>query len=285
MSFFRYPGGKTKLYGYIAQQIFSHSDIQHYIEPFFGGGSVGLKILTESNYKTFTFNDKNIGLICLWKLVKSAPETLKRCVRNFVPSTKAFYLFKQLLLSVTEMPLNSTQILQIGFMQLVIHQISYSGLGVKSGSPLGGKQQKSKYKIDCRWSPKYICKKIDKLHGVLRAKNIKLSCVDFDILIKDVAENSIIYLDPPYYIHGNTLYQYGFTIRDHKRLCNVLRATKAKWVLSYDDCPEIRQLYAWANIATIEVNYTIHTSRDKKELLITCPQDSLESKAICIKDA
>jgi len=46
--------------------------------------------------------------------------------------------------------------LDVGFKKLAIHQISYSGLGTKSGGPLGGKSQESIYKIDCRWSPKHI---------------------------------------------------------------------------------------------------------------------------------
>jgi len=271
-SFFRYPGGKTKIYNIIEKELSKYDIPETYAEPFFGGGSVGLKLLSSnSNIKSIYINDKNSALECLWTSVIKYPKELKKMILSYVPSVESFFKIKQQLLNYTKQQNeNSDTVIKYGFMQLAIHQISYSGLGVKSGGPLGGKKQQSKYKIDCRWSPQYMCNKIDKVHNLFKQRQVEMHNDDFDCFIKKVdGIKALIYLDPPYYIKGNELYQYGFSTEDHIRLSNCLKNIKSRWVLSYDNCPEIHDLYSWAKITDINVKYTINTSRKKSELLIT----------------
>lgn len=276
-SFFRYPGGKAKLKSVVIKKLSQYyTDGVEYCEPFFGGGSVGLNFILSSNCKKVCLNDYDYGVACLWNSVIYYPEYLKEAVKLFEPSVEAFHSFKQDLLSGIKESMVST-----GFKKLAIHQISYSGLGTKSGGPLGGKDQKSKYKIDCRWSPDYICKKIDKIHNMFKGVSIKFKAVmseDFSTILESL-DKSLTYLDPPYYVKGNDLYQHGFTHDDHLRLAESLRKHNNRWVLSYDDCPEIREIYSWANIEVIDVKYSItakkdkstgnRTSTSKPELLIT----------------
>lgn len=260
MSFFRYPGGKSKLKSKILDRLTGHN--LQYREPFFGGGSIGLELHTDKMW----INDKDVGISCLWTSVIRYPEDFKRQVLNFIPTVQSFQEIKSELHHI-KMPIEKKDIVDIGFKKLAIHQISYSGLGTKSGGPLGGVEQKSKYKIDCRWSPQYICKKIDKLHDKLKSIQIyENSCTNLDFidLINNSSCDSILYLDPPYYVKGNDLYQHGFMVKDHVRLCEALKATKHKWVLSYDDCPQIRKLYEWAKVETLSVNYTITALKDEK---------------------
>jgi DNA adenine methylase len=191
---------------------------------------------------------------------------LKKMVMNFNPSVETFENYKIEIANNSITPKNDSEIVLFGFKKLAIHQTSYSGLGVKSGGPLGGKKQKSKYKIDCRWSPDYICKKIEKLNiqfSSLEIKNQSCTSFDFENLIKS-KDDAFIYLDPPYYVKGNDLYQYGFSKEDHKRLSDALRITNHPWILSYDDCQEIRELYNWADINEISVNYSITATKDKE---------------------
>ena len=72
-----------------------------------------------------------------------------------------------------------------------------------------------------------------------------------------------------YYEKGNDLYQFGFSERDHVRLSEALKSTDHEWLLSYDDCQNVRDLYSWAKIKSVNVNYSIKGSREKKELIIT----------------
>ncbi|MGO9107953.1 MAG: DNA adenine methylase [Thermoguttaceae bacterium] len=286
-SFFRYPGGKSKLRGIIAKRLAEQAghDGLEYRELFVGGGSIGLKLLSDnSDITKLWINDKDIGIACLWTSVIRSHDEFKERVCSFKPSVDAFYELRGELTAINAMPVEPARIVDLGFKKLAVHQISYSGLGTKSGGPLGGVDQKSQYKIDCRWSPDYICKKVDKLHDMFATVEVRGNCctnLDFSELIEDRNCRSILYLDPPYYVKGNDLYQHGFTGEDHQRLANALRNTEHAWVLSYDDCREVRQMYEWANVESLQVNYSItaskeegtgkRMSRTKSELLI-CPK-------------
>jgi len=269
MSFFRYPGGKSKLRNDISKHLNVYADKLdlEYREPFFGGGSVGLKfILDNPNWNKMWINDKDTGVANLWTSVIRHPDELKQMVQDFTPSVEIFDKYKGELQNNGVIPKQKSEIVLYGFKKLAIHQISYSGLGTKSGGPLGGREQKSKYKIDCRWSPNYICKKIDKLHhqfSTLELKHQSCTSLDFADLISS-KEDAFLYLDPPYYVKGNDLYQCGFTEEDHKRMAEALKAATHSWVLSYDDCTEVRDLYKWAEIDVISVNYSITATKDKE---------------------
>ncbi len=267
MSILRYPGGKSKIQKQIISRLKPYSDLE-YREPFFGGGSIGLNF----NSAKMWINDLDPGIFSLWYSVINYHEKLKYLTRQFVPSVEKFDQFKKDLLEGTVI-----DTIEFGFKKLAIHQISYSGLGVKSGGPLGGREQKSNYKIDCRWSPDYICKKIDILNSYFNKIDIKCTQLDFASVIENEDNLALIYLDPPYYVKGNELYQFGLNEKDHVRLAECLRKTNHKWFLSYDDCKEIRDLYSWANIEEIDLVYTItglkvegkRQSRKKSELIIT----------------
>jgi DNA adenine methylase len=281
MSFFRYPGGKSKLRTKIVSKLNDMAgdlDLE-YREPFFGGGSIGLQYLEKSKNNKVWINDLDLGIYCLWVSVFRYPEKLKENVLKFTPTVDAFYSFKNDLTRDCKL-IDIDTVVNFGFKKLAIHQISYSGLGTKSGGPLGGQSQLSDYKIDCRWSPKYICKKIDKLNKQFKRYSLRFSGVDFSEVILEDTKDAIIYLDPPYFVKGNDLYQHGFNTEDHIRLANCLKNTKHKWLLSYDDCDEIRDLYSWATIEELDgVSYSItalkdkdsgkRTSRQKTELLIS----------------
>jgi DNA adenine methylase len=95
---------------------------------------------------------------------------------------------------------------------------------------------------------------------------------DFGKLLENLDETFVVYLDPPYFVKGSELYHHSFEEQDHIRLSEYLKKTKAYWVLSYDNCDYIVDLYKdWSNINVITgINYTINTSRkDKFELLIS----------------
>lgn len=281
-SFFRYPGGKSKLRKTIVNKLISQSSElgSQYREPFFGGGSIGLSFLEENSFvKEAWINDKDIGISCLWMSVMNYPEELKKMVLGYKPTVESFYKMKSMLTSLENVPLSYQEIVFTGLCKLAIHQISYSGLGTKSGGPLGGLEQKSQYDIGCRWSPEYICRKIDKIHNMGKRICFKCTNSDFSDVILDDSCKALIYLDPPYFVKGNDLYQHGFSYEDHLRLSEYLKSTSHSWVLSYDDCPEIRSLYEWADIEVVDVMYSITATKDsgtgerksrtKPELLIS----------------
>jgi len=243
MTLFRYPGGKTKLRKLIHSAL-ARLQGEIYIEPFFGGGSIGLEYLIYLNPKMPAWiNDKDVGIAALWTAVYKRPKDLIDMVRGYTPHKDDFYAFKD------ELKSSKLDPLQRGFKKLVIHQISYSGLGEKAGSPIGGKTQKqadgtdSKYLVGCRWSPDRLIKCIDLIHKKLAGRLDHGCCtsLDFEKLIP--GSGGVMYLDPPYYVQGPALYVESFSEEDHKRMARLLSKTKHSWVLSYDICSQIEALY------------------------------------------
>jgi DNA adenine methylase len=90
--------------------------------------------------------------------------------------------------------------------------------------------------------------------------------------------HTCFYVDPPYYEVGK-LYGPGldFSREDHAALAAALRTVKGVFLLSLNDRPEVRELYAWAGIRKVAVRYglgcnTTRTERRGKvwgEVLIT----------------
>ena len=66
---------------------------------------------------------------------------------------------------------------------------------------------------------------------------------DFEALIQQYdRENAFFYCDPPYYeTEGH--YEVVFRKEDHMRLRDTLKACRGKWMVSYNDCDFIRELY------------------------------------------
>jgi len=78
---------------------------------------------------------------------------------------------------------------------------------------------------------------IEKLQDIHdRLKNVIIECLDFKEILKKYKdiEDCFIYVDPPYY--NLNYYLVNFTIEDHKALLDILKTSKAKWLLSgYDN--------------------------------------------------
>lgn len=79
--------------------------------------------------------------------------------------------------------------------------------------------------------------------GSRRLKDTIIENKDFEDLIKQYSrENAFIYCDPPYYqTEGH--YAVEFKKEDHTRLRDTLAACQGKWLVSYNDCEFIRELY------------------------------------------
>jgi len=306
---FRYPGGKTKIKNDIVGRIKRYYeenecyDVCQYVEPFFGAGAIGLNFIASTPIKNVLISDADPAISAFWDSVILSPDSLCQMVEKFKPSTEAFFKFKELLTSEEMYRLkflsSTKETLEAGFAKLALHQISYSGLGTMAGGPLGGVKQDSKYKVDCRWNPNNIKKKIRKAHQILSSVVLYSGgCMEGDFsyaidLQKEKREWEesgakvtyeveepvfrFFYLDPPYYEKGGELYQYSFKKEDHEYLMRMLKKTKHPWLLSYDSCKEIKKLYDWASIIELDLTYTINAKnkgREKKEFLIAPPEYS-----------
>lgn len=245
----RYPGGKRRLRVPILAKLARYENWAEFREPFVGSGAITIEMINAHPERDCWINDLDIGIYCMWKSLRDNPELLARRVRDFVPTMEAYTQIRAYLRS---RPIGACDhdVVHIGFCKIAIHCMSFSGIGV-AGGPL--------LKIDQKWSPVHLCENIARLRHYVR--HIKITKTDYGELITDESVPCLLYLDPPYWAGGVGLYAHFFRPRDHVDLARRLRSTPHSWVLSYDDCPQIRNLYEdWADIASIPAKYTIKSA-------------------------
>lgn len=118
---------------------------------------------------------------------------------------------------------------------------------------------------------------IRKLFGLIkelenRMANVVVENQDFETLIKHYDRpDSFFYADPPYF-SSEGMYEVGFGWDDHVRLRDTLKGIKGKFLLSYNDCEEIRELYDGFSLLDFSRTHAMvqryETGREFKELLI-----------------
>lgn len=105
-----------------------------------------------------------------------------------------------------------------------------------------------------------------------RMANVVVENQDFETLIKHYDRpDSFFYADPPYF-STEDMYAVGFNLDDHVRLKNTLKNIKGKFLLSYNDCPEIRELYNGFSLFDFSRTHSMaqryEAGKEFKELLI-----------------
>lgn len=118
---------------------------------------------------------------------------------------------------------------------------------------------------------------IRKLFGLIsqlqeRMVNVVVENQDFETLIKHYDRtDAFFYLDPPYF-STEDMYEVGFGWDDHVRLLDTLKNIKGKFLLSYNDCDEIRKLYNGFSVFDFSRVHSMaqryEAGKEFKELLI-----------------
>lgn len=118
---------------------------------------------------------------------------------------------------------------------------------------------------------------IRKLFGLIsqlqdRMANVVVENQDFETLIKHYDRpDAFFYLDPPYF-STEDMYEVGFGWDDHVRLRDTLKNIKGKFLLSYNDCDEIRDLYTGFSMFDFSRTHSMaqryEAGKEFKELLI-----------------
>jgi hypothetical protein len=147
---------------------------------------VAFELLSRRPSAKGLLNDIDPGVTAVWQAVAEIPEDLKDRICNFTPSVNAFYRAKRLLLSSVPMSL-----MDRAFAKVVVHSLSYHGMGVMAGGPLGGADQNSPdLGVWSRWSASGFCATIDRLHPLL--VNTLITTLDYKKVLSD---RYLVYLD------------------------------------------------------------------------------------------
>lgn len=264
----RYPGGKNKLSGFIAQICIDNDIDGHYVEPFAGGASVALFLLFQGFVKKITINDKDRSLYAFWHSVLNETKNLCELIETTDLTIEEWRKQK-----AVQKNKENESLLALGFSTLYLNRTNRSGI-INAGV-MGGIRQDGNYLMDCRFNKPKIIERIKSI--ARKKKNIKLFQLDAIDLIDKIEKKSkdnnvVFYFDPPYYLKGSTLYMNHYQEDNHQSVCDRILAIKGKkWIVSYDNVPQIKSLYKECSKKEYSFKHTAYKSIEGKEILFFSP--------------
>jgi len=245
----RYPGGK--FYG--SKLILPKLQIDHkeYREPFLGGASIFLSL--PSIAPTCWLNDRDAELMNFYKVIAEdkSREELFELLDGEIVNKERYQEVRSM------KPSNE---IERAFKYFYLNRTSFSGIMVK---PRWG------YLIGSSLTPENWIGRI--IPVAEKLSKVRLTNSDFREVLNSADEGVLSYIDPPYFVASRGIYSCEFSTEDHEELAEILRATKSKFVLSYENSEPVRKMYRWANIE--ESTWVYYMSEDRrqqgKELIIT----------------
>jgi DNA adenine methylase len=242
-SLLRYPGGKTRGVEFITQ--FFPKNLDKLLSPFFGGGSIELTMAAKG---TLVFGyDIFQPLVEFWQCLISQPDELAKEVERYYPLKKAkFYELQQ---TQAKFPLK----IQRAAVYYVLNRSSFSGATMSGGMSPD--------------HPRFTLTSIERLRS-FHNPNIRIQFSDFHDSMKK-HPFTFAYLDPPYLIKSSLYGNKGDAHKDfnHESLASILKR-REHWILSYNDCEELRELYSGFHILTPNWKYGMSNEKASKEILI-----------------
>ena len=215
---------------------------------FVGGGSVLLEVAKQYPTLDLYANDKDYSVYCFWKIIADTNHLPLGELLQLMSVQPTIELFDQL------RETKATNEIEHAYRAIFFNRCCFSG--ILSSGAIGGKLQSGKYKVDCRYNFNKLKEKMLACHSLLSGRTL-VSNNDFNNHQYLTITNQPIYLDPPYVKKGNALYPQGMQIEEHQQLSAILHKRK-NWLLSYDDCQEVRDLYQDKVILDKAVRYSIN---------------------------
>lgn len=238
----RYPGGKQRDVRFLGQYL---QPCREFREPFLGGGSVLLYALKHQLAQQYWGNDLNPAVVGFWQQVKVNAQALGDRAwalreayngpRKNSPQWQTFRQhFTDKLNALPAEPFEQAA-------RFFILNRSTSGGATESGGLTAG-----------AYCDRFTASSVQTLKALHRRLDpVQLTNLDYAKLLTEPGKNVFIFLDPPYlsaersglYGKSGNLHR-GF---DHDRLAGALKDCPHQWLMTIDDCPEVRQLYDWAS--------------------------------------
>ena len=241
---FRYAGGKFYARKLIIEHIPPHS---HYIEPFAGGASI---FFAKEKVPHNWLNDLDDALINVYLTLRDHSHELAKSLKGEVASKERHTYYKN-----EFRPSNKIEEAQRWY---YLNRTSYSGIMNMKNCFWG---YGDKYSMRPENWGKNILRTSAKLQGV------KITQWEFEKVIEEAEDGSFLFIDPPYFnADQDKFYNCSFTTEQHYHLCELLRKHRhrLKFLLTYDNSPEIIGIYDWANsVLEKEWNYTINRTDDQ----------------------
>ena len=261
----RYPGGKSKLAPLIDKIINNTGSICNtYIEPFAGGAGVALTLLLSNKVRQIVINDYDKAIYSFWRSLKEETNELINLIKKTPLSIVEWK--KQRNIYINE---NKKYSLKLGFAAFYLNRTNRSG--VLTGGVIGGLEQNSNYSIDARYNKTDLISRIEKIAE--RKCDIKIYNKEIRSFITNIIpkyqKDGFVYFDPPYYNKGKCLYKNFFIPKDHAEIANlIINKVKCDWVITYDNVPQIKELFQAYSMRELLLRYHITNNRNLGEELL-----------------
>lgn len=264
----RYPGGKAKLAEYVKRLLQENRLLDgEYVEPYAGGAAIGLELLFEEYVSLIHINDVSRPVYAFWKSVlKHTEEFCRRVLKT--PLTVAQWDKQKRVLKGA----HNADDIDLGFATFFLNRTNRSG--ILNGGIIGGRDQTGPWKIDARYNAKELVRRIEAIAGM--GDRIKLTRQDaLKFLEKGITrwpKETLIYLDPPYYVKGRDLYHDFYEPKDHAEVAAFVlkNIRKQKWIVSYDNVPQIRKLYGGTRHVIYDIGYSARKASQGSEVMFFC---------------
>ena len=248
-----YLGGKSKLAKQLVAKIES-TPHKSYAEPFVGMGGVFLRRTQRANAEFI--NDYNNDVANLFRIAQRHQQAFINAIL-FTVNSRWYY---QILAKTPPETLTDID------RAVRFYYLQRLGFGGKvAGRSYGVAKERPS-----RFSPRRIMGDIDALAE--RLSSVTIESLDFgDFITRYDHKNMLFYLDPPYWNCENDYGKDMFAKADFERLATTLRGIKGKFILSINDTPEIRKIFAGFKMEQITVAYTISKNNGHRagELIIS----------------
>lgn len=259
----RYPGGKYKLYNYIAELV-RVNDCTTYIEPFCGGAAVAIELLLNGIVNKIIINDYDYTIYCFWYSILYETEAFIELIQNVDVSLQEWHAQKKIRNGIDDY-----DILEIGFSTFFLNRTNRSGIIDKAG-PIGGLNQTGNYAIDCRFNKERLITEIRRIAE--QREHIELYNMEALTFIEEVVvhtKKSFVFFDPPYYGRGPELYTNFYAHGDHLNLSKAIltKLKNRKWVVTYDNVNAIKSMYRKVRSIEISLQYTLQEKRKSSEVM------------------
>ncbi|MDC5758032.1 DNA adenine methylase [Vibrio europaeus] len=264
----RYPGGKGKLADYVKDTYVANQILGgHYVEPYAGGGAVALDMLLSGTTEHIHMNDIDPAIYSFWHSVLYNTDALVDLIERTDVTIEEWERQREIL--KLNGGLSSEPSLELGFAAFFLNRTNRSGI-LKAGV-IGGKAQAGQWTLDVRFNKADLVQRIKRIS--LFSERISLYNLDAVELLRyldgKIPEQSLIYLDPPYYVKGQGLYRNFYTHEDHVKIKDALaESVFSNWLVSYDNADEIRDIYSAYPQKIYSLQYTAQTKAVGSEVMI-----------------
>ena len=275
--FIKWVGGKTQILDGVLQRF--PKEINNYYEPFLGGGSVLIGILSDKTINIkgkVVASDINPHLISLYKKVQENPKELlknfneiveeySKCpqekgdrkpqsIEEAMTSKESYYYWIRYKFNIEHLPEQFVFLNKTCFRGL--HREGPNGFNVPFG------HYKSLPTLD-----ENNLLKVSKLF-----ENVKFICQSFE---PNVVQGDFVYMDPPYApVNATSFTAYTKNEFNHNVFFTSIRNLKCRWLLSNADVTFVRDAFVGCPTDVIECRRAIN-SKDPaskiNEVLISYP--------------